>query len=124
VSHESSSDRIRLSGLRFHGYHGVFDHERANGQPFVVDLELRTDLSRAAATDDLAETIDYGVVASQVEAVVTGEPVQLIETVAQRIADAVLADPRIVGVLVTLHKPEAPIEQPFDNVAVVIERRR
>lgn len=119
-----SDDVIRLTGLRVHGYHGVLPEERASGQPFVVDVELRTGFDAAAASDDLADTIDYGSVAQAVAAVVSGPPRDLIETVAQEIADAVLADPRVRSVRVVLHKPEAPIPLPFADVAVEIERRR
>jgi dihydroneopterin aldolase len=119
-----SSDVIRLTGLRFHGHHGVFPEERENGQPFIVDLELRTSIAVAAASDDLADTIDYGAVAATVERIVTGPPRDLIETVTAEIADAVLADPRVASVKVSLHKPEAPIPLPFDDVVIEIERSR
>jgi dihydroneopterin aldolase len=119
-----TDDLIVLTGLRLHGHHGVFPAEREHGQPFVIDLELRTDFSAAAATDDLADTIDYGAVAQAVADVVTGEPRDLIETVVSDIADAVLKDERVRSVRVTLHKPEAPIPLPFDDVAVVVERAR
>jgi dihydroneopterin aldolase len=118
------SDVIRLTGLTVHGYHGVFPEERENGQPFVVDLEVRTDVRAASASDDLADTIDYGALAQSVADVVAGEPRDLIETVAERIAEVVLRDERIETVKVTLHKPSAPIPLTFTDVAVELERSR
>jgi 7,8-dihydroneopterin aldolase/epimerase/oxygenase len=115
---------IALTGLRVRGYHGVLAHEREEGQEFVVDLELRTDTRAAATSDALADTIDYGAVAQAVAAVVAGEPVDLIETLAQRIADVVLIDPRVESVTVVLHKPKAPIPLTFDDVSLRIERSR
>lgn len=118
------NDVIRLTGLTVHGYHGVFPEERENGQPFVVDLEVRTDTRAAADTDDLADTVDYGALAQAVADVIAGEPRQLIETLARHIADVVLRDDRIASVKVTVHKPRAPIPLAFDDVAVEIERHR
>lgn len=118
------TDRIELRGLRVRGNHGVLPEERRDGQLFGVDIVLETDVSAAAATDDLAETIDYSVVARQVAAIVGGEPVDLIETVAVRVAAACLAHPGVTAVEVTLHKPHAPIGMPFDDVAVHVRRTR
>ena len=118
------TDRIVLRGLRGHGRHGVYAEERATGQPFVVDLVLSLDLSRAAATDDVADTVHYGELAAEVVAVVEGEPVQLIETLAQRVADVCLVHRLVDAVEVTVHKPEAPVGVPFQDVAVTIQRSR
>jgi dihydroneopterin aldolase len=118
------SDRITLRGLVVRGYHGVFDHERTDGQDFVVDVVLDVDTSSAARSDDLADTVDYGAVAAAVAAVVSGEPVNLIETLAGRIATACLADVRVTSVEVTVHKPNAPIPLTFNDVAVTITRER
>jgi dihydroneopterin aldolase len=117
-------DRVSLRGLRVVGHHGVFAHERENGQVFVVDLVLGLDTSAAAASDDLSRTVHYGVVAEQVAAVVAGEPVDLVETLAQRIADTCLGHEAVEEVEVTVHKPQAPIAVPFDDVTVTITRRR
>jgi dihydroneopterin aldolase len=117
-------DRVTLRGLSVRGRHGVFDHERRDGQTFVVDLALGLDTAPAAAGDDLDKTVHYGVLAEQVAAVVSGEPVNLIETLAQRIADTCLAHERVREVEVTVHKPDAPITVPFDDVTVTITRRR
>ena len=117
-------DRITLRGLRARGYHGVFEHERRDGQEFVIDAVLWTDTTAAAAGDDLAGTADYGALAGRLVAVVTGEPVDLIETLASRLAAACLADPAVREAEVTVHKPQAPIPFPFDDVAVTIRRSR
>ncbi|MCF6523646.1 dihydroneopterin aldolase [Streptomyces sp. JJ36] len=117
-------DRVALRGLRARGHHGVFPGEREEGQTFVVDVELGLDTRAAAAGDDLAETVHYGVVAEEVTAVLEGEPVDLIETLAQRIADACLAHRAVREVEVVVHKPEAPITVPFDDVTITIKRSR
>jgi dihydroneopterin aldolase len=117
------TDLITLSGLRVHGRHGVFDHEREVGQDFIVDVSLRVSTSEAAASDDLRHTVDYGALADTLAAIVAGEPVNLIETLAERLADACLALDRVESALVTVHKPQAPIAQQFSDVAVTIERR-
>ena len=118
-------DRITLSGITATGFHGVFPHERRDGQPFVVDLVLFTDLGPAAATDDLTLTAHYGEVAERVVEVITGEPLNLIEALAGRIADAVLADFSVLAAVeVTVHKPKAPIAVEFGDVAVTIHRER
>jgi 7,8-dihydroneopterin aldolase/epimerase/oxygenase len=116
------ADRISLSGLRVRGFHGVFDHERRDGQDFVVDLTVWLDLSAAAASDELADTLDYGALAQRAAAIVGGEPSDLIESVAGRIADDVLTDRRVRAVEVVLHKPQAPIPLQFTDVAVVLHR--
>jgi dihydroneopterin aldolase len=117
-------DRIGLRGLSVRGRHGVLAHEREGGQVFVVDLVLGLDTAPAAAADDVTLTVHYGVLAEQVAAVVAGEPVDLIETLAQRIADTCLGHERVQEVEVTVHKPQAPITVPFDDVTVTITRRR
>ena len=120
----SSSGRIVLSGLRVRGHHGVFEHERRDGQDFVLDLALEVDLTAAAASDDLVDTVDYGALAEGAAAIVGGPPRKLIEAVAGEVADRVLEDDRVAAVEVTLHKPQAPITVPFDDVAVVLRRER
>lgn len=119
-----SSGTIELTGLRVFGHHGVFDFERENGQEFVVDLRLTLSTEQAAETDDVTDTVHYGEVADRVAAIVSGEPVNLIETLADRIVDAVLVDERIDFAVVTVHKPQAPIEQRFDDVSVTVLRQR
>jgi len=117
-------DRVSLRGLRGFGRHGVLPHERQEGQTFLVDVVLGLDTSKAAASDDLADTVDYGVLAGRVVAVVEGEPVNLLETLAERIADLCLTEPRVEHVEVMVHKPFAPIDVPFDDVTVTIQRSR
>ena len=116
------TDRIELVGLRARGFHGVLEHERRDGQEFVVDVSLDVDTSSAAATDDLGETVDYGVLAQSIAAVVAGDPVDLIETLAQRIADVCLVDRRVRAVDVAVHKPSAPVTVPVEDVVVRIHR--
>ncbi|NKZ11681.1 dihydroneopterin aldolase [Mycolicibacterium septicum DSM 44393] len=118
------ADRIELRGLRVRGNHGVFDYERRDGQEFVVDITAWVDLRRAAATDDLADTLDYGALAQRAADIVAGPPRNLIETVSAEIADAVMADERLHAVEVVVHKPSAPIPLTFDDVAVVARRSR
>ncbi|WP_294981252.1 dihydroneopterin aldolase [uncultured Microbacterium sp.] len=118
------SDRITLTGIRATGYHGVYEHERREGQVFIADVVLELSLADAARSDDVADTVHYGEFADQVAAVLSGDPVDLLETVAQRIADRALAYPRVDAVEVTIHKPQAPIAVPFDDVSVTIRRAR
>lgn len=116
------TDRILLSGLRARGFHGVHPEEREQGQEFVVDLELEVPLRVAAATDDVRGTVHYGELAQAVVAAVERDPVDLIETVAERVARLALADDRVERAVVTIHKPQAPVGVPFGDVAVRIER--
>lgn len=124
MSGTATLDRIALSGIKAVGYHGVFDHERRNGQPFLADVVLYTDIRAAAETDDLTNTINYGELAEQVESIITGEPCNLVETLCERIAAHVLTVFDIAAVDVTVHKPKAPIQVPFDDVSIGIYRRR
>ena len=117
-------DRIDLTGIGGWGFHGVHDDERENGQRFVVDVSLGLDLSIAAATDDLGLTVDYGDLAEGVHEVIAAEPLQLIESVAQRVMDLCLGYPPVLWASVTVHKPMAPIQVPFADVSVTIERRK
>lgn len=118
------SDRITLTGIRATGYHGVYEHERREGQVFIADVVLELSLADAARSDDVADTVHYGEFADQVAAVLSGDPADLLETVAQRIADRALAYARVDAVEVTIHKPQAPIAVPFDDVSVTIRRAR
>lgn len=118
------TDRIVLTGLRAHGRHGVYDFERVQGQDFVVDVVLELDLAAAGRSDDVTDTVHYGELADRLVAIVTGEPVNLIETLAERLAAACLADHRVDAATVTVHKPQAPIPHEFADVAVTLTRRR
>ncbi|MGH3887273.1 MAG: dihydroneopterin aldolase [Pseudonocardiaceae bacterium] len=117
-------DRIILTGLRVHGRHGVHEHELVQGQEFVVDATVWLDLGPAAATDQLSATLDYDALAQRVARIVGGDPCNLIETVAARIATDVLTDQRVQIVEVTVHKPAAPLPLPFTDVAVTTRRSR
>lgn len=118
------TDAITLTGLRVRGHHGVYPQERRDGQDFVVDVRLELGLAGAARSDDVADTVHYGMLADELAAVVAGEPVALIETLAQRLADVCLSDPRVDAAEVTVHKPAAPIALAFTDVAVTIRRAR
>ena len=117
-------DRIDLTGLRVRGNHGVFEHERRDGQVFVIDVSLGLDLETAAKSDNLADTVHYGELANTVHEIVSGEPVDLIETLVLRIVEACLSLDRVGWTSVTVHKPEAPIEVAFSDVAVTMERSK
>lgn len=119
-----SLDRITLTGLVGRGNHGVYAHERRDGQPFIVDLSVELDLRAAGASDDLARTVHYGELAEQVVAAIESEPVDLIETLAERIAALALGHAAVQRVTVTVHKPEAPVTVPFTDVSVTITRER
>ncbi|MCU1655833.1 MAG: dihydroneopterin aldolase [Pseudonocardiales bacterium] len=118
------TDLIELTGLRVRGHHGVFDHERRDGQEFVVDVALELDTRVAAASDDLADTVDYGALAQALAGVVAGEAVNLLEVLAERLAEVCLGDERVGAATVTVHKPQAPIPLRFGDVAVTIHRKR
>lgn len=118
------TDTISLTGLRVFGRHGVYDFEREQGQEFVVDVVLELDLRAAAASDDVTQTVHYGELADALVAIVAGEPVNLIETLARRLADACLADARVAAAVVTVHKPSAPIAHAFADVAVTVRGER
>jgi dihydroneopterin aldolase len=117
-----AEDQLALTGLRASAHHGVFAHERENGQEFVIDVSVWLDSRAAAQSDDLAQTVNYGVLAEEVVGAVERDPVDLIETVAERIATVALAHPGVLRTRVTLHKPSAPITVPFDDVSITIER--
>jgi dihydroneopterin aldolase len=116
------SDTIRLTGLRVRGFHGVLSTERRDGQEFVVDAVLHLDLHAAALSDDVADTVHYGELAERLAGVVAGEPVDLIETLAERLAQVCLSDSRVRRAEVTVHKPSAPIPFAFSDVSVTVVR--
>lgn len=118
------ADRIELRGLRVRGFHGVFEHERINGQDFLIDVTVWLDLTPAARSDDLADTVDYGGLAQTVHDIVAGEPRNLIEALGADIAETLMADQRLAAVEVTVHKPSAPIPLTFADVLVVTRRSR
>lgn len=118
------TDELAVRGIECWAHHGVFEFEKREGQTFVVDLVLGLDTRPAAASDDLHDTVDYGSLVASVKAAVESDPVDLIEVVAQRIADVCLLDARVEWARVTLHKPDAPIDATFADVALTISRKR
>lgn len=116
------TDELAILGIECFAHHGVFEFERREGQVFRIDLVLGVDTRPAAASDDLQDTVDYGSLVAAVKAAVERDPVDLIETLAQRIADVCLLDSRVEWVRVTVHKPDAPIEATFADVALTIRR--
>ncbi|HET7534218.1 MAG TPA: dihydroneopterin aldolase [Nocardioidaceae bacterium] len=120
----TGADRLAVQGIEAYGHHGVFDFERREGQIFRVDLVLGLDTRPAARSDDLQDTVDYGTLVAAVKKAVENDPVDLIETLAQRIADICLTDTRVHWAEVTVHKPNAPVEATFKDVALTIFRSR
>jgi len=116
------TDNITLTGLRAQAHHGVFEEERRTGQVFVIDAIVYLDLAAAALSDDLDKTVHYGVLAEEIVSAVESDPVDLIETVAERVALVVLAHEAAIATTVTVHKPNAPITVPFEDVSVTITR--
>ena len=117
-------DKIAITGLRGYGYHGVLPAEREQGQEFVVDAVVWVDTSAAAAADDLSATVDYAALAGQLSGIISGEPVDLIETLAQRLAGACLDNGQVRHAEITVHKPYAPVGVPVADVSVTIRRSR
>ena len=117
-------DHIALRGVRAHAHHGVYAFERERGQMFSVDAVLEVDTRAAAVGDDLDKTVNYADLAQKLHAVLTGEPVNLLETLAQRLANVCLDDPLVDAVEITVHKPQAELGVPFDDVTVAIRRVR
>jgi dihydroneopterin aldolase len=118
------ADRLTLTGLRVHGRHGVFPAERELGQEFVIDASLWLDTRPAAAGDVLEASVHYGELAEKLAAIVAGEPVLLIETLADRLVRACLSNPLVDRAEVTVHKPAAPISLPFSDVSITVARDR
>ena len=117
-------DRVALRGLAGFGHHGVFDFEREQGQRFLADVVCALDLAPAAENDDLQRTVDYGVLAADVVADIEGDPLDLIEALADRIARTCLRRPAVQSVEVTVHKPDAPMPVPVADVAVTLTRSK
>ena len=117
-----TTDTIAVTGIECFAHHGVLEAERRDGQTFLVDVVLGVDTRPAAATDDLRDTVDYGSLVGEVKAAVESRPVDLIETLAQRIADTCLMDGRVEWARITVHKPDAPIDATFRDVALTITR--
>jgi dihydroneopterin aldolase len=118
------TDELSVTGIECYGHHGVFEHERREGQVFVVDLTLGLDTAPAAVSDHLRDTVDYGSLVAAVKQAVEADPVDLIETLAQRLADVCLRDGRVEWARITVHKPDAPIDATFGDVRLTVTRHR
>ena len=119
-----TTDRIELRGIAAFGFHGVLAHEQELGQTFVVDATLELDLSRAGASDELADTVDYGALSDDLGRVVSEERYDLIERLATRLIEVCLSRPQVDAVTVTVHKPHAPVPVTLADVAVTVRRAR
>jgi dihydroneopterin aldolase len=119
-----TADRIEIRGLRLVGVHGLLPEERSRSQPFEIDLDLEIDTDRAAASDALADTADYGAIIGVAAAVVAGPPHDLLESLAGAIAAAVLADVRVNRVTVAVRKLRPPVPYDVDSTGVRITRPR
>lgn len=117
-------DVITISGISATGFHGVFEHERREGQTFVVDVKVATSFRVSAASDDVSDTLDYGLMSQAVVEEIQGGPYNLIEKLASVIVDRLMRDFAPLAVQVTVHKPQAPISVPFGDVAVTMSRSR
>lgn len=120
------TQKIQIKGLRVYGYHGVLEHERQEGQYFIVDATIKVDADRASATDDISNTVSYAELAHLISENVRNNPVNLLETLAQRLADEVLfaASPWASKVKITVSKPDAPIDLYFETVSVSAKAKR
>jgi len=118
-------DRMLLKRIVFYGYHGVYPEENRLGQKYIVDLDLRLDLSQAAQSDDVNDTVNYAEIHALVKEIVEGPPVKLIETLAEKIASAVLGTyTSIIEAGVSVTKPNPPFDITFDGVTVELRRKR
>ena len=119
------SDQIVLTGIHGFGYHGLFEHERKDGQDFFVDLTLSVDLTAAAQSDAIEDTVNYAEITDLVVEEITSNPVNLIEKLAARIAERVLNQYiKVQSIAVTVHKPQAPVAAQLKDIAVVVTRSR
>lgn len=118
-------DEIKITGIECYSCHGCLPEERIKPQPFIVDITLYLELAEAGQKDDLNKTVNYAEVSDTIRKIVEGSPVNLIETLSERIAEAVFNEQNLVTEQrVTVHKPEAPINGKFNDVAVTIQRKR
>jgi dihydroneopterin aldolase len=113
-----------VTGLELWGYHGVFDHEKRDGQRFIIDVDIELHTAGAAGSDDVAHTLNYAELLDAIEAVVTGEPVDLIETLASRVLETVWQFRQAMAATVTVHKPGAPVSQQVEDIAITVTRNR
>ncbi len=117
-------DRVDLTGIEVYAKHGVLDHEQEKAQVFRVDVSAYLDLVKPGESDSLSDTLDYGALANEIREVVGGESHHLIERVAARVAETVLRYPDVTRTVVTIHKPDAPVDVAFDDISVTIDRTR
>ncbi len=118
------ADRISINGISISASHGVLEAEKGSRQPFLVDLDVYLDLAIAGQSDSLGDTVDYADLAARAHDLVAGDSHNLIETVAAGLAEMVLGDKRVERVVVTVHKPEAPVSVDVDDIAVILDRHR
>lgn len=119
------SDSILITGIHGFGYHGVFDHERRDGQDFYVDVSMQVNLLAASISDDIEDTVNYGLISELVVNEITSNPVSLIEKLAGRIAEKILnTQEKAIEVSITVHKPQAPVSVKVSDIAVTITRKR
>jgi len=119
------SDQIFLTGIAAFGYHGLFDHERQNGQDFFIDVAMTVDLGAASKSDEIQDTVNYAEIINLVVKHITTDPVNLIEKLASRIADQILEDHvKVSLVTVIVHKPQAPVDAVLKDIAVQVTRKR
>lgn len=118
------TDRIHLRGVEAFGYHGVLPDEKRDGQPFVVDVVMELDLATVGGSDALDDTVSYAEIAGEVVSRITGPSFDLIERLAEVVADDVLRHRLVDAATVTVHKPQAPVGHPFTDVAVEVHRTR
>ncbi len=119
-----SVDKVLITGIKTFGYHGVFEDEKKNGQTFIIDLEYSYDTNKATQTDDLIHAIDYGSVAIRTKAIVETGSFNLIEKLADHLAETLLKEFTFNSIKISIHKPNAPINLEFSDVVVVAERKK
>jgi len=118
-------DAIYINNMEFYAYHGVFEEENRLGQRYACDAVLYTSLREAGETDELDKTVNYALAYQVIKEIMDGEPVQLIETLAERIADKLLQEfPSLKLVRIKVSKPNPPIPGILGGVAVEIHRER
>ena len=119
------SDQITITGIHGYGHHGLFENERSNGQDFYVDLILNLDLSQAAQSDAIEDTVNYAEITELTHQEITTDPVNLIEKLAYRIAERILSShPKVKAITVTVHKPQAPVGLKVQDISVVVYKTR
>jgi dihydroneopterin aldolase len=119
------NDQITITGIHGYGHHGLFENERSNGQDFYVDLILNLDLSQAAQSDAIEDTVNYAEITELTHQEITTDPVNLIEKLAYRIAERILSShPKVKAITVTVHKPQAPVGLKVQDISVIVNKTR